>query len=114
MENTLNQNQVAEQTIALFQKLAAKPSFVITKESIISELFPSLDSLQNIDLIMKIEDEFDIYIPDEDVKAEAEGDEDYSFKFKLNTVGDFIDCVIKNLAEKLSTEKNELNFEGSE
>ena len=45
------------------------------------------DSLDTVELVMELEDEFDLTIPDEDAE-------------KLKTVGEAIDYIQKSLSEK--------------
>lgn len=59
----------------------------ITLETTLSNL--DLDSLDQVDIWIEVEDEFDISISDEDAD-------------KLSTVKDIIDCVQKNLMERIS------------
>ena len=78
-----NQEQVAEKVIAIVSEQLSVDKAEISKEtSFVNDL--GADSLDTVELVMELEDEFDMNIPDE----EAE---------KLQTVGSAIDYIVKNV-----------------
>ncbi|HCC34228.1 MAG TPA: acyl carrier protein [Ruminococcaceae bacterium] len=65
----------------LCQQLDVEEEQVSMESAIIEDL--NADSLDLVDLVMSLEDEFDIEIPDEDVE-------------KIKTVGDLVGYIEKN------------------
>lgn len=78
-----NQEQVAEKVIAIVSEQLSVDKAEISKEtSFVNDL--GADSLDTVELVMELEDEFDMNIPDEDAE-------------KLQTVGSAIDYIVKNV-----------------
>ena len=81
-----NQAQVAEKVIAIVSEQLSVDKAEISKEtSFVNDL--GADSLDTVELVMELEDEFDMNIPDD----EAE---------KLQTVGQAIDFIQAQLGAK--------------
>ncbi len=77
------QEEVADKVIAIVSEQLSVDKAEISKEtSFVNDL--GADSLDTVELVMELEDEFDMNIPDE----EAE---------KLQTVGSAIDYIVKNV-----------------
>ncbi|MFQ5492047.1 MAG: acyl carrier protein [Phycisphaerae bacterium] len=77
------QEEVASKVIAIVSEQLSVDKAEISKEtSFVNDL--GADSLDTVELVMELEDEFDMNIPDE----EAE---------KLQTVGSAIDYIVKNV-----------------
>ena len=78
-----NLEQVAEKVIAIVSEQLNVDKAEISKEtSFVNDL--GADSLDTVELVMELEDEFDMNIPDEDAE-------------KLQTVGSAIDYIVKNV-----------------
>ena len=69
----------------IIDKLGVEESKITMDAHFIDDL--GADSLDTVELIMKMEEEFDIEIPDEDAE-------------KISTVGNAVEYVNKKLAEK--------------
>jgi acyl carrier protein len=67
------------------EQMSVDKSEILRETSFVNDL--NADSLDTVELVMELEDEFDMTIPDE----EAE---------KLKTVGEAIDYIRKHLEEK--------------
>lgn len=78
--------EVFEKVVAIVSEQLSVDKAEISREtSFVNDL--GADSLDTVELVMELEDEFDMTIPDE----EAE---------KLQTVGAAIDFIMKQMAEK--------------
>lgn len=60
----MNEEQIKESVINIVSELLGKPVAEISEESRFVEDLGA-DSLDNVEMVMKIEEEFDIEIPDE-------------------------------------------------
>ncbi len=67
------------------EQLSVDKSELSRETSFVNDL--NADSLDTVELVMELEDEFDLTIPDEDAE-------------KLKTVGEAIDYIQKSLSEK--------------
>ena len=76
----------------IVEQLGVDPEQVIQEASFVEDL--GADSLDTVELVMALEEEFDLEIPDEDAE-------------KMITVGDAIDYIEKNLTEKPETPEEE-------
>ena len=78
--------EIEEKVIQIVgEQLNVDKSEIARDTSFVNDL--NADSLDTVELVMELEDEFDLTIPDE----EAE---------KLKTVGEAIDCIQKHLGDK--------------
>ena len=78
----MSENKILEKVTAIIvDQLGVEESEVIAKASFIDDL--GADSLEIVELIMALEEEFEISIPDEDVE-------------KIATVGDAVDYIKGN------------------
>ena len=72
----------------IVEQLGVDPEQVTQEASFVEDL--GADSLDTVELVMALEEEFDLEIPDEDAE-------------KIITVGDAIDYIEKNLTESSET-----------
>ncbi len=84
-----SKNEIFEKTRAIIaEKLNLEEETITPESSILEDL--GADSLDIVDLVMALEEEFDIQVPDEDME-------------NLTTVGD----VVNYIAQRLSAEEEE-------
>lgn len=84
-----SKNEIFEKTRAIIaEKLNLEEETITPESSILEDL--GADSLDIVDLVMALEEEFDIQVPDEDME-------------NLTTVGD----VVNYIARRLSAEEEE-------
>lgn len=78
--------EIEEKVIQIVgEQLSVEKSEIARETSFVNDL--NADSLDTVELVMELEDEFDLTIPDEDAE-------------KLKTVGEAIEYIQKHLAEK--------------
>lgn len=81
----MQKTEVMEKVKAiLVENLGCRETEIVDEASLIDDL--GADSLDSVEIVMEIENQFDIEIPDE----EAE---------KMTTVGAIVDAVVEKLAE---------------
>lgn len=82
-------SEIAERIIELVAEKMDKPKEEIAEEkSFVNDL--GADSLDIVELIMDIEDEFDLSVPEEEAQ-------------KIQTIGNAIDYVVEHAGEKSET-----------
>ena len=78
--------EIEEKVIQIVsEQLSVEKNEIARETSFVNDL--NADSLDTVELVMELEDEFDLTIPDEDAE-------------KLKTVGEAIDYIQKHMAEK--------------
>jgi len=81
----LNEQEIQEKVISIIaDQMNIDKSEISRDTSFINDL--NADSLDTVELVMELEDEFEMSIPDE----EAE---------KIQTVGQAIDCIVEHAAK---------------
>lgn len=76
----------------IVEQLGVDPEQVTTEAAFVEDL--GADSLDTVELVMALEEEFDLEIPDEDAE-------------KIVTVGDAVEYIEKHIREKTETPEEE-------
>lgn len=80
----MEKTEVMTKVVAiLVENLGAKEAEIVEGASLVDDL--GADSLDSVEIVMEIENEFDIEIPDEDAEA-------------MTTVGAIVDAVVERLS----------------
>ena len=91
METLLTEKQIIEVQDVLIEELGVKREQLALDAKIVSDL--NADSLAIVEIIMRIEDQFNVTIPDDEVE-------------KISSVGDFLETLGRKVGETLPTERS--------
>lgn len=68
-------------------------------ETLISDRYKKMDDLDRIDAVLKTEEKFNILLLDEEIAHEPMAVNDYSYNYKLITIGEWVDLIELKIKE---------------
>ncbi len=101
----LPRHKIIENLIAILNENQLELWTDITEDTDIVEKFPDMDDLDRVEIVMEIENEFNIEISDEEVGESGGGeDDDYGYRYKLRTIKDWTDFIESKIKLTFSDE----------
>jgi acyl carrier protein len=91
METLLTEKQIIEVQDVLIEELGVKREQLALEARFVEDF--NADSLTIVEIIMRIEDQFNVTIPDDEVE-------------KISSVGDFLETLGRKVGETLPTERS--------